>query len=200
MGSGKFPTGASFVKTRCIESHLMSTKLNLVTPGSLVRPDPVGRLVRLVFGLLFLNFLWKVFQTRTDLLSSTLAGLIELSIGIVIALVVFNYVVNIGFSRDWRRIPQIVIALLFVLAALIGWLQYGSIWAQPMGAVAFVWLVYVYAHLSVSFLLSAILATPGCEMRAIPHLVSLITGRETGEHYCPGGPLHRIDLWEAGRR
>jgi len=42
-----------------------------------------------------------------------------------------------------------------------------------------------------------VLATPGCEMRAIPHLLSLVTGQEAKEHYCPVGPLHRIDKWEA---
>ena len=32
-------------------------------------------------------------------------------------------------------------------------------------------------------------------MRAIPHLWTVLTGKATKEHYCPG-PLDRIDKWE----
>ena len=42
--------------------------------------------------------------------------------------------------------------------------------------------------------------TPGCEMRALPHLWMLATGRETAEHFCPTGFLDSLDRWEAGRR
>ena len=50
----------------------------------------------------------------------------------------------------------------------------------------------------ISFVLSAALATPGCEMRAIPHLWTIVTGRATKEHYCPGF-LDGLDKWELGR-
>ena len=58
--------------------------------------------------------------------------------------------------------------------------------------------VYVYAHLGLSFLLSAILATPGCEMRAIPHLAGILTRAPAREHYCPGF-LDNVDRWERAR-
>lgn len=47
-----------------------------------------------------------------------------------------------------------------------------------------------------SFVLSALIGTPGCEMRSIPHLWTLVTGRETQEHYCPG-IIDTVDRWEA---
>lgn len=46
------------------------------------------------------------------------------------------------------------------------------------------------ANSGVSFLLASVLGTPGCEMRAIPHLAVLLTGRETREHFCPGFLRH----------
>ena len=58
--------------------------------------------------------------------------------------------------------------------------------------------MYAFGHLSLSFLLSTAIATPGCEMRAIPHLWTLVTGRATKEHYCPGA-LDSIDRWETRR-
>ena len=51
--------------------------------------------------------------------------------------------------------------------------------------------------LGISVVLSALIATPACEMRSIPHLRTLTTGRATKEH-CPGA-LDRIDRWEANR-
>ncbi len=60
-------------------------------------------------------------------------------------------------------------------------------------------MVYVYAHLGLSFVLAAALATPGCEMRGIPHLVGLLRGRSSGEHYCPGF-IDGLDRWERERR
>ncbi len=178
----------------------MSTELRLDEPGTLVRPGPVGRLVRLGFGVLCLSFLWKVLQTGTDLLTTTLISLIDLSIGIIIALLLFSYVVNIGFSKDWRRLPLVAIVILFVLSGLVSWMQSGIFWGPILGGVVLVWLIYIYAHLGLSFILAAVVATPGCEMRAIPHLWTLVTGQQTKEHYCPVGPLHRIDQWEAARK
>jgi len=50
-----------------------------------------------------------------------------------------------------------------------------------------------------AFLLSGLIGSPGCEMRAFHHLYSKVTGKPTKEHYCPIGPLHAIDQWEAKR-
>ena len=61
-----------------------------------------------------------------------------------------------------------------------------------------VWLSYVYGHLGLSLLIASVIGTPGCEMRAIPHLSTIVTGRETAEHYCPGF-FNGLDKWE-GRK
>ncbi len=63
-----------------------------------------------------------------------------------------------------------------------------------------IWQLYLSTHLGLAFLVSAVIATPGCEMRAFHHFYSLVTGNATKEHLCPVGPLHPIDQWEAARR
>lgn len=108
------------------------------------------------------------------------------------------YVVNIGFTKNWRRAPQWAVLVLAAIALVIDLAVFGTWWAPPLGFLVWAWLVYFSAHLGISFVLSALVATPGCEMRAIPHLWTLTTGRSTKEHYCPG-PLDRIDRWEAHR-
>jgi hypothetical protein len=50
-----------------------------------------------------------------------------------------------------------------------------------------------------AFIIATLIGTPGCEMRAFHDLYSRLTGIPTKEHYCPVGPLHPIDQWEAGR-
>ena len=62
-----------------------------------------------------------------------------------------------------------------------------------------VWELYIFAHLGLSFLLSALLGTAGCEMRAIHDLWAKLTGSQAREHHCPVGPLRSIDRWESGR-
>lgn len=61
----------------------------------------------------------------------------------------------------------------------------------------FVWLVYLFTHLGSAFVLSAMLGTPGCEMRSFHDLYARLTGKSVKEHICPIGPLGPIDRWEA---
>jgi hypothetical protein len=114
---------------------------------------------------------------------------------VLIALQITPYVVNIGFRKDWKRWPQI-----FVLASaggliVIDLIVFGRIWAPPLATFIWAWLIHFTRHLGASFVLSAVLATPGCEMRVIPGFMARLTGKSSAEHYCPG-PLDRIDRWE----
>ena len=177
----------------------MNTQLGLDEPGTLLRPGIIGRTARLLFAALCLYAFWSVLKHGDAFLVSTPTALTKAVVAIAVAFWLFPYVVNIGFSKSWRRRPQVAIVLLLLAAAAASWVSYGNIFGPPVGLVMFVWLIYVFGHLGVSFTLASVLATPGCEMRAIPHLWSLVTGRETKEHYCPVGPLHRIDQWEVGR-
>lgn len=110
-----------------------------------------------------------------------------------------SYIINIGYSRAFKKRPAIVSAVVFLLLGGVGYLMSGTAETMLLARVIWVWALYLFSHLGVSFVLSAAIATPGCEMRALHDLYSRLTGVATKEHYCPVGPLHPIDQWEAGR-
>ncbi len=167
--------------------------------GSLSKPGLIGRAVRLIFGAMLLWGLYSLLRYGwIVMIDTTPPRRPEWWFLIVLAFWLTPYVVNIGFTKNWRRAPQVVIVTLAAFAIAIDLAVYGAWWAPPLGILVLAWLVYFTAHLGVSFVLSALIATPGCEMRAIPHLWALTTGRSTKEHYCPG-TLDRIDRWEANR-
>lgn len=168
-------------------------------PGSLPRPRIVGRLVRLLLGLWLLWALYTVLAVGWEVLvDTTPPSRPDWWLFIAIAFWITPAIVNIGFAKNWKRRPQWVILLLVGLAIAVDLAVYSSWWAPPLGAFVWLWLIYFSAHLGFSFVLSAIISTPGCEMRSIPHLWTLITGRPTREHYCPSF-IDRVDRWEVKR-
>ncbi len=168
--------------------------------GTLPRPGWIGRLVRLGLAGLCLYVLseliryWSVVLLHPD---QAMRGFVLPILGM---LWVFNYVVNIGFGVSWRRWPLFALLAAFAAACVVSRLLYGDWFAEPGGALLLAALGYFYAHLGVSFLLAAAFATPGCEMRALPHLIATFGDRDPAEHPCPAGFLHRLDQWEATRR
>ncbi len=114
----------------------------------------------------------------------------------LVVLFVLNYVVNIGFGKSWGRWPNYVSITLMLLLAAAGWLFTGSADHPTLGFALWAWLTYFYAHLGVSFILSAAIATPGCEMRAIPELYGRFTGKASAEHSCPASFITKLDAWE----
>lgn len=59
-----------------------------------------------------------------------------------------------------------------------------------------VWIIVTMGWLGVAFLASAVLRTPGFEMRSVQHLASLILPGKRGFAACPG-PLQPLDEWGA---
>lgn len=173
----------------------MSVELELDRPGTLSKPGPLGRGVRLVFGVGCAWLAYRMVTYPTQLVRTSWPDDIELWLWIVFGFSVFPYVVNIGYSLNWKRWPQAALVVLAAGAGVIGLARYGSFWAPPLGWLLTVWFVYLYGHLGISFLLAGVLGTPGCEMRSIPHLWTIVTGNDTAEHYCPG-LLGRVDRWE----
>ena len=178
-----------------------------VPPGTLVSPGWIGRLIRLGIGLLLLKLFYDLLRSEilmdrgdTGLTSSQVPDQVFFWVIVAWLFWIFPYVVNIGFGVSWRRWPQIVLALAASITAVYGLAVDGRPWSEPLGWILLIWLLYESLHLGVSFVLSAVLATPGCEMRSIPHLWTRATGKETPEHFCPSGFLDSLDRWEAGRR
>lgn len=178
---------------------MATTDLKLDEPGSLPKPGPVGRLVRLALGALCLWYVSSLFQVSGLLFSSD--GHINPLVwnGIFPGLILVSYVINIGYSRAWKKWPAIISATIFLLVGGCGYLIIGTAETVWLASVIWVWALYVFTHLGVAFVVSGIIGTPGCELRSFHDLFSRLTGVPTKEHYCPVGPLHPIDQWEGNR-
>ncbi|MCZ6616939.1 MAG: hypothetical protein O7E57_02310 [Gammaproteobacteria bacterium] len=178
-----------------------SDPLELVEPGSLARPGPVGRLVRLGLGVMCLLGLWNVTGNIKAVIAAPVVVMMNPYFAALILLCfwLINYVVNIGFSKNWGRRPAYLSLAGFLILALLGFVINGEFDSLILGVPLFAWLAYFYGHLGISFVLAGALATPGCEMRGIPELVGLITGRAAAEHHCPTSFITRLDEWEQRR-
>jgi len=178
---------------------MATTDLKLDEPGSLPRPGPVGRLVRLGLGLLCLWHIYGLIQVSGNLMGTD--GSIRPFVwnGVIIGLFLVSYVVNIGFSRAWKKWPALASAGVILAIAGLGFLMEGKLETPLLARAIWTWELYLFSHLGTAFIISGLIGTPGCEMRAFHDLYSRITGVATKEHYCPVGPLHSIDQWEAGR-
>ena len=179
---------------------MASTDLKLEEPGTLPKPGPIGRIARIVFGLLCVSYVTSLFAAWDNLIADD--GHIRSVVwnGVIPGLFLISYVVNIGFSRAWRTRPALVSAVAIAAVAGIGFVIHGRIDTEILAQTTWVWEVYVFGHLGLAFLVSGIIGTPGCEMRAFHDLYSRVSGEPTKEHYCPVGPLHPIDQWEARRK
>lgn len=176
---------------------MATTDLKLDEPGSLPRPGPVGRLLRLGLGVLCLWYVYSLIQVSGNLITAD--GSIRLVIwnGIIFGLFLVSYVVNIGFSQAWRKWPAVVSAGLLAIIAGVGYVMEGMVVTNLLARSIWIWELYIFSHLGLAFIIAGTIGTPGCEMRAFHDLYSKLTGVPTKEHYCPVGPLHPIDLWEA---
>jgi hypothetical protein len=179
---------------------MATTDLKLDEPGSLPRPGLVGRLVRFAFGVMCAWYVQGLINVASQLMDSS--GHIRSFIwnGTAIGLFLVSYVINIGYSRSWKKWPAIVSAVSFLIVLGIGYFTAGVLETDLLARAMWVWILYLYTHLGVAFIIAGLIATPGCEMRAFHDLYSRITGIPTREHYCPVGPLHPIDQWEAARK
>ena len=178
---------------------MATTDLKLDEPDTLIPPGPVGRSVRLLFGALCIWYAIGLVAVQASPLDQQ--GHVRELIwnGVLPGLFLVSYVINIGFSRAWKKWPAIASAGVFLVLAAFGMLSAGSAETELLARTVWIWLFYLSIHLGLSFLLSAALGTPGCEMRAFHDLYSRLSGNPTKEHYCPVGPLSAIDRWEASR-
>lgn len=155
--------------------------------------------MRLAFGASCLWYVISLLQVTGKFFDSD--GHIKSIIwnGIIISLFLVSYVVNIGFSKTWKKWPAIISASTLLLIAAAGFLTQGHVETKLLAQAIWGWGLYLFSHLGLAFIVSSVIATPGCEMRAFHDLWSRLTGNPAKEHYCPIGPLHSIDQWEARR-
>lgn len=178
-------------------SHL--EPFQLVEAGTLTRPGPIGRSLRGLLGLLCLYVLWEGLSDWNHTSAFPWETFVDRFVVLVMPLWLLNDVVNIGFAKRWGHQPVVVWSLLLLVLAIIGYVTTGDldnlIWGIPLN----MGLAYFYAHLGASFVLAFLMATPGCEMRAIPELIARIQGRSAKEHACPVALVTKIDAWERHR-
>jgi len=179
---------------------MATTDLKLDEPGTLPRPGPVGRLARLLLGALCLYYAYTLIIIVGNIMLPSGSIHPVLWNGVIPGLFLVSYVVNIGYSRAWKKWPAIVSASALAGVALVGYLVSGTAETVTLARLIWGWELYVLGHLGSAFLIAAFIGTPGCEMRAFHDLFSRVTGVPTKEHYCPVGPLHPIDQWEARHR
>lgn len=179
---------------------MATTDLKLDEPGTLTRPRPIGRTVRLLFGALCIWYVVGLIDVTNNLIDTN--GNIRPLIwnGILPGVFLISYVINIGYSRHWRKWPAIVSVVVLLVLAGFGYVSSGSVETPLLARVTWLWELYLFAHLGLSFILSGLIGSPGCEMRALHDLYSRVTGKPTKEHYCPIGPLTPIDRWESTRK
>ena len=168
----------------------------------IANPGHIGHIARFTLGAFQLFFVvmlalyfWYYVSSEIPVGGYALAYLF----GVLLAFAPLNFVVNIGFNVSWGRRPQIAFLLIALAATAIDLVAYGSLWAPPLAFVVFAMTIYVHTHLGISHVLSAILATPGCEMRAIPHLAARVLGRNVEAEACPV-LWDSLDRWEDGRK
>ena len=175
---------------------MATTDLKLEESGTLKNPGPIGRGARLLFGLLCLYYVYALIISWDHILTPEGAIIPFVWNGILPGLFLVSYVINIGFSRAWKKWPAIASMLIMLGVAGSGYAVTGSIETSQLAHTLHVWEVYVFSHLGLAFTLAGIIGTPGCEMGSFHHLYTLITKIPTKEHRCPVGPLTAIDRWE----
>ena len=178
---------------------MSKTDLNLRTTGSLQKPGPVGRLARLGFAALVLYYSFGIYTVQDNLVLQNGHVNKLLWNGLIPSLFLVNYIINIGYSRDWKKKPMIFSGILLLLAAGYNYFILGNLEGIYLAYTLATWEFYLSVHLGMAFLIAAVIGTPGCEMRAFHHLYSKITDNPTKEHICPVGPLNGLDRWEASR-
>jgi hypothetical protein len=178
---------------------MATTDLKLDQPGTLPKPGPVGRAVRVALGLLCAWYVKGLVNVSDSLIAGD--GHIRTAIrnGIILGLFLVSYVIDIGFSRAWGKRPAIASALVLTAVGGLGYFLQGNIETAMFARTIWAWEVYLFSHLGLAFLIAGTIGTPGCEMRALHDLYSRVSGVPTKEHYCPIGPIHPIDQWETRR-
>ena len=98
--------------------------------GSLERPLLIGRLVRLLFGLALLYLSYPLIPHFEWLIENgiPLSAFNMISLGFLFWLL--PYVVNIGWSLNSKRMPQIVVVVLSLILGGFDFVTGGSIYGR----------------------------------------------------------------------
>ena len=129
-------------------------------PGTTPRPLPIGRVLRLGFGI-FLGFffVWNLLF-YTDLTNSDFP-VNTYWISVFFAWWYFSDLVIVGFGRRWGRRPQVAVLPVLLALLVIDLVAYGQIWDLPLAWGVFLFTEVVLGFFAISFFLAATFAVPG---------------------------------------
>lgn len=169
--------------------------MNAHATGVPYRPGPIGRIARLLLGLLVIQAAGGAVLALIDGVSGPPdtddTGLL-IAIGIAACLTPAVYDIGLGTNHGgrWRVLAAAGIAVTTLIGLALG--------APTTGLTTglLVWVAITMGWLGLALLVAAVLRTPGCEMRSLPHLASLILSGDRNYLPCPG-PLQPLDEWEA---
>lgn len=130
-------------------------------PGSLPKPGPIGRMIRIVSGCALLYFFIVTLTNFGNFIGLAVPKHALMWFGVASSFYLLAYVVNVGFTITWGRRLQLILVVVAMAAVVVDFFIYRSFWGPPLGLLLFVLLAYVIGHLGVSFILAGILATPG---------------------------------------
>ena len=125
------------------------------------RPRLLGRGVRLILGGSLLVLGIETLMTPTAWISQSVPQSPVMWLGTAVCFYFLRGVPDKGLQRAWGRWPQLVVVLLALVAVIYNLARTGSWWGQPLGALIFVLIICVSAHLGLSFVLASLLAHPG---------------------------------------
>jgi len=165
--------------------------------GSLQRPGLYGRLVRFAIGVYLLYFSFQLIPDFQHFVKNGIPLYGGNLMGLIVIFWVLPYVVNIGWSINSKRMPQYIVVVVSLLLGGLDFVNSGIFYGPFLKIFTVTWFFYVTVHLGISMVLAGLMATPGCEMRAIPQIWARLTGKKTREHFCPGF-LNSFDRWERG--
>jgi hypothetical protein len=105
---------------------MAATDLKLDDPGTLARPGPLGKAVRLAFGVLSLWYVYGLWRITGDLIDNE--GHIRQLIwnGVIVGLFLVSYIINIGFTKDWKKWPAIISFAVFLVIGVLGYFAQGT--------------------------------------------------------------------------
>lgn len=157
---------------------------------------PIGRLARLAVGTMQLYYVGAILTQIEFVKNSSPPRGVGFWIFVVSAFGLLSWTVNLAFLRKWASRPFVVAMVVVLGAAGFDLFYYGSMWAPPLTMVIVAVTLYVHGHMGLCHVLAGLIATRGCEMRAIPHLIAMLRGRGAQFQVCPGF-WRPLDEWES---
>ena len=140
-------------------------KTEFTQPGTLPKLGPVGRVVRLLLGVLILWLVVPPFAEHWEGFTRFREGWEAPRgtwyIGLLLAVYLLPVTVDRLFTVKWEWRSQVAWGALAVLVVGFDLAYYGALWAPPLGWLVLATTVLVLGSIGLSFVVQAAAATPG---------------------------------------